>query len=33
MTIARPQKVEKEGTKDLVAALKASLQRTTKAKS
>jgi DNA end-binding protein Ku len=33
MTVARPQKVEKEETKDLVAALKASLQKTTKAKS
>jgi DNA end-binding protein Ku len=32
MTVARPQKVEKEETEDLVAALKASLQKTTNVK-
>ncbi|MGA7897716.1 MAG: hypothetical protein WCA39_02520, partial [Nitrososphaeraceae archaeon] len=31
--VAEPQKVKEEETKDLVAALKASLQKTTKAKS
>jgi hypothetical protein len=32
MTVAMPQKVEKEETKDLVVALKASLQKTPKTK-
>jgi non-homologous end joining protein Ku len=32
MTVSRLQKVEKEETKDLVAALKASLRKSTKAK-
>lgn len=32
MTVARPQKVKEDETKDLVAALKASLQKTTKSK-
>jgi non-homologous end joining protein Ku len=33
MTVAEPRKVKEEETEDLVAALKASLQKTTKAKS
>ena len=33
MTVAEPRKVKEEETKDLVAALKASLQKTTKVKS
>ena len=33
MTVAEPRKVKEEETEDLVGALKASLQKTTKAKS
>ena len=33
MVVAEPQKAKKEETKDLVAALKAGLQKTTKVKS